>query len=353
MMKKKIDLLVVTHLPVFYKVNLYNEIAKSKHIHVIYIANQTEMKRSDDFLTLDKCKHSYSLINDQSIEKRNIFSSLLNVFNQYRKYDFPEMLVSGWELPEFQFLIHITGNHKNSLALESTANEGLHRGWKAFLKRNFLKRITKVYASGSKHLELLDMYNYSGKRIVTKGVGLINYSNFNSVRTVEFRPAVVKFLYIGRLSEEKNISGLIQAIKNRADVFLTICGTGPLADFVMQCVDSRINYKGAVNNVDLINELSESHCLILPSFMEPWGLVVEEALYSNMPVIVSSNAGISELVEEGVNGYLFDPSEELGLTTAINKFITNFDFVDFANYRVGSRLILCKDQDQVQSYAKR
>lgn len=352
MMKKKVDLLIVTHLPVFYKVNLYNELAKSKNIHVIYIANQTEMRRSDDFLTLHKCKHSYNVVNATSIEKRNVFSSLFNLFNLYRKYDFSEILVSGWELPEFQFLIHVTVNEKNSLALESTANEGFHRGWKAFLKRNFLKRIAKVYASGSKHLELLEQYNFVGKRVVTKGVGLINYSNFSSERLVRHMPSEVKLLYIGRLSEEKNISGMINAVKGRSDVFLTICGTGPLVEFVNKYVDERIIYKGAVNNSDLIKELSDSHCLILPSFMEPWGLVVEEALYSNLPVIVSSNAGISELVEDGVNGYLFDPNEEQGLTMAINKFIDNFDLVDFTSQRIGSRLILSKDQDQVQSYAK-
>jgi glycosyltransferase involved in cell wall biosynthesis len=351
-MKHKIDLLIVTHLPVFYKVNLYNELAKTKRIHVIYIASNTLIKRSDDFLTLNNCNHSYSVITDSPLERRNIFSSLFSLIIEYRKYDFSEILVSGWELPEFQFLVYATNSSRNSLALESTAHEGTHFGWRAFLKRAFLKNVTTVYASGSKHLELLDKYSFGGKRVITKGVGLINYGNFNSENLIESKPAIIRFLYVGRLSKEKNIVGLINSFKNRENAILSICGTGPLSDFVIASVNKNIEYRGVVNNNDLIRELNHSHCLILPSLLEPWGLVIEEALYSNVPVIVSSNAGASILVENGVNGYLFDPSDDLNLHNVIDEFIDRFDIVEFSKIKAGSVLIKSKDLEQVSSYAK-
>jgi glycosyltransferase involved in cell wall biosynthesis len=47
---------------------------------------------------------------------------------------------------------------------------------------------------------------------------------------------------------------------------------------------------------------------ILPSLWEEWGLVVNEAMASGLPVIVSKTAGCAtDLVQEGVNGFTFDP----------------------------------------------
>jgi glycosyltransferase involved in cell wall biosynthesis len=52
-------------------------------------------------------------------------------------------------------------------------------------------------------------------------------------------------------------------------------------------------------------------CFVLPSSREPWGLVVNEAMASGLPVIVSRKCGCAEdLDENGANGYLFDPSSD-------------------------------------------
>lgn len=51
-------------------------------------------------------------------------------------------------------------------------------------------------------------------------------------------------------------------------------------------------------------------CFIHPALTEPWGLVVNEALASGLPVIVSDRVGCSrDLVEEGVNGFTFNPTD--------------------------------------------
>jgi glycosyltransferase involved in cell wall biosynthesis len=50
-------------------------------------------------------------------------------------------------------------------------------------------------------------------------------------------------------------------------------------------------------------------CFVLPSLSEPWGLVVNEAMASGLPVLISRRCGCArDLVREGENGFLFDPT---------------------------------------------
>jgi glycosyltransferase involved in cell wall biosynthesis len=59
---------------------------------------------------------------------------------------------------------------------------------------------------------------------------------------------------------------------------------------------------------------------VLPSRQEPWGLVVNEALAAGLPVIVSNRCGCaSDLVANGVNGFVFDVDREEQLTDSLSR----------------------------------
>ena len=86
----------------------------------------------------------------------------------------------------------------------------------------------------------------------------------------------------------------------------------------------------------------------MPSIVEPWGLVAEEALFFGLPVIVSKNCGVCELIEDGKHGFYVNPLDGQDMKEAIlkidddmyHKFLANVNTFTFAE----------KDLWQVEQY---
>ena len=131
-------------------------------------------------------------------------------------------------------------------------------------------------------------------------------------------------LYFGRLSKEKGIKTLIESMKDKSYT-LKVLGTGPIEDELKDYIS-----KNGISNVELLgfksgNELTEfiknSRCVVLPSeWYENGPYSAMEAMALGKPLIVSNLGGLPELVEDGVNGYIFKSKEEL--SDCIDKMIS-------------------------------
>lgn len=338
------DFVIVTHIPAFYKINLYNELAKSLKIFVIFIASNTNEKRSDDFVTLEKATFEYQVLFDGNFQERDTLKNIIRLRNILKTMTFKKLLVSGWDLPEFWYLVMTNPKSKNSLALESTINESRVDGIRGFIKIIFLSRISLVFASGKLHVELLNALGYKGNVKVTKGVGIINKPAFEPQKK-EYKK---RFLFIGRLSPEKNLKQLIGIFNTLPNHILTLIGTGIQEKELKSIANENIVFVGQVENSCLQEYFKNSDIFILPSIAEPWGLVVEEALYFGLPVMVSQNCGASELIEDAKNGYILDVKD---LESMKNIIIA----IDDEKYQklldgVGKYSICEKDKLQIKSY---
>jgi glycosyltransferase involved in cell wall biosynthesis len=148
-----------------------------------------------------------------------------------------------------------------------------------------------------------------------KGLSKINYKNEDQY-----------FLFVGRISNEKNIDFLLQlAIKFKeanSDILIKIIGSGPELDRLNSEIRilnlSNILFVGSVNWENLGEYYSKSLGLILPSFFEPWGMVANEAFFYNTPVICSKFCGCaSDLVINNFNGLVL---EDYSLSCPNNDF---------------------------------
>ncbi len=334
------DYIIVTHIPAFYKVNLYNELAKKLKILVVFIASNTNEKRADDFTTLENTNFSYEVLNSGDFQSRDVKSNIKKLKIILKNNQYKRLLLSGWDLKEFWYLVMFYPKSKNCLALESTILESTPIGIKGWIKKVFLSRISTVFASGNLHVELLKALSFKGDIKITKGVGIINKPIFEKLKK-EYQK---RFLYVGRLSRVKNLEILIKVFNDLPNYQLTLIGDGEETKHLKSIANQNISFNPPIENIKLQNEFLNHDIFILPSISETWGLVVEEALYFGLPVMISKNCGSVELIKNGVNGYIFEPMN----SEKIKSLILNIDNILYQELIEGVREFSVGEKDLKQ-----
>lgn len=119
------------------------------------------------------------------------------------------------------------------------------------------------------------------------------------------------FLYLGRLSQEKGLLTMFAAFQQLPSCArLLVVGGGPIEAELKQSVegDERITFTGYLEGENLVRMTRKARALVIPSeCYENAPMSILEAMAYGKPVIGSRIGGIPEMVEEGVNGYLFEP----------------------------------------------
>ncbi len=121
-------------------------------------------------------------------------------------------------------------------------------------------------------------------------------------------------LSIGRLLPWKGVGHLLAAFSALRDderVHLVIAGDGPQRAELEASVAAqkipRVHFAGFQNYTQVPTYYALSDVFVLPSFREPWGCVVSEAMNFALPIVASRDGGaVGDLVEDGENGRLFD-----------------------------------------------
>jgi len=156
-------------------------------------------------------------------------------------------------------------------------------------------------------------------------------------------------LFVGRMVPVKNLAALIDAygIYRRETpgkaCELVLVGSGfqesSLKQRAAQSGISGIRFDGLRQPDELPAYYGRARCLILPSVSEPWGLVVNEAMASGLPVLVSRQSGCAaELVQDGANGFTFDALDQQSIVSALHKISS--DTIDLRALGARSRTII-------------
>jgi alpha-maltose-1-phosphate synthase len=115
----------------------------------------------------------------------------------------------------------------------------------------------------------------------------------------------LKVLFVGALIQRKGISYLLDAVDRLgAEVELTIVGRRFRPNQQVDEALSRVRWFETMTHGQVLDLMTESDVLVLPSLCEAFGLVVTEAMACGLPVILTPNVGAADLVSDGREGFV-------------------------------------------------
>ncbi len=209
-------------------------------------------------------------------------------------------------------------------------------------KNSFLKSLINTIEMYLHHkilhiYDLIDVFIspsiFLKKKIIELGFNKeINFlPNFINIKeyTPKFEPGKKSICYFGRLSEEKGLFTLLEAIKN-IDIRLKIIGEGQLEERLKAKVKNdkinNIDFLGYKTDNNLSKEIKDSMFIVIPSeCYENNPRSILEAFALGKPVIGSKSGGIPELVNHGNTGLIFEPGNFADLRNKIIRLINDPD----------------------------
>jgi glycosyltransferase involved in cell wall biosynthesis len=223
---------------------------------------------------------------------------------------------------------------------ESTEIDGRRHWWSEAVKRRIIALCSAALVGGTPHRDYIAALGASAQRIF-RGYDAVDNEHFARGaaaarrRKQDLRAALALptkyFLACSRFSRKKNLAGLLEAyaiyrrLHGSEAWSLVIVGDGELRVELTALCDrlglvGHVLLPGAKRYDELPIYYGLAGAFIHASTTEQWGLVVNEAMASGLPVLVSDRCGCAvDLVEEGQNGFLFDPYKALTLPTMMHR----------------------------------
>ena len=133
-------------------------------------------------------------------------------------------------------------------------------------------------------------------------------------------------LYIGRLSAEKQIERIRPVLEAMPQARLALVGDGPHRQQLERLFEgTATTFVGYLAGEELAAAYASGDAFLFPSSTETLGLVLLEAMAAGCPVVGANRGGIPDIVNDGVNGCLYDPDQPGSLVDAVQRLLGDQD----------------------------
>lgn len=202
-----------------------------------------------------------------------------------------------------------------------------HR-WKEWLKGFVYRGWDGYLVTGQRGAEYLRSFGIGEDRIYLCGNPVDHKLIDRMIRTCAIEPKrEPRFLFVGRFLRLKNLERFATAyLRYRAlggTWALDLVGFGESESEVRRILSNcpDVVFHGHLQFDELVPMYISAGAVVLPSYSENWGLVVNEAMHAGAPVLVSRAAGCyPELLEEGGNGLGLDWRSEESMASTLLSF---------------------------------
>ena len=314
----------------------------NQHIQVVQIARNERSRAGWETTANDApvYQYDYELLFDRFVEDIPLRERTLALLKRMKTHKPDVLYLTGYYDPaQLALLLYakLTGVPV-VMQMESTAADNSRGGVKESLKRGILRLCSGFFCFGFLQADYLVQLGVPTRKILLKKNAGDNHALLTAyTKTLPHRAERQQqaglrprnFVFVGRLIEPKNLPALLIAFAGAIEQTgntewgLVLLGDGPLKNQLeSQTRDlnltDRVRILPAVHWYRVPDTLALCDVLVLPSRSEPWGLVVNEAMVCGLPVVVSDRCGcVNDLVQDGKNGFVFNPDAPGQLTNCL------------------------------------
>jgi len=327
-----------------YRVFLFNELEKvskeNSFDFEVYFMRETESNR-DWNIDKNNIRFKYKVGNGLYFRIKSYFGHFnpILIFNLIKNNE-EIILGASWNNLNVLLiaLLKTCGIIKNKLSIWTEANYMTNESqqknkFRDILKKWFFSKIDGNFVVPGKMATIsFDKWGIPYKNIVIFP-NLVNDKVFRrEIPYNNYMDQLPIFFIVARLEENiKGIKNFLIAIglNNTKKIMLRIAGTGASLNEYINYVrtndlEKNVVFLGNLTEEEISKEYKKSNVFVLPSFSDPSPLTIVEAIHSGLPVLISERCGNHfETVEEGENGYIFDPLDHEETKSKFEKLLEN------------------------------
>jgi glycosyltransferase involved in cell wall biosynthesis len=211
----------------------------------------------------------------------------------------------------------------------SDRTEATRGRFRALLRKWIVARVDAIFVNGKGGTDYMRHLGYTGPLYVVPYA--IDDSPFRA-RTYDPTPGCFRLLYTGQLIPRKGLPAFCTVLSRwcadhpATTVSFWLVGEGPegrLIENIQTPPNLSIKISGRVDQAALVLFYEQSDIYAFPTLADEWGVVVNEALIAGRPVLGSIySQAVGELVTDGFNGWLWDPSDAENSYKTLDRALT-------------------------------
>jgi glycosyltransferase involved in cell wall biosynthesis len=246
------------------------------------------------------------------------------------------VVIPGYHRAEYwaMLLICMLLGRKRAVFCDSTSQDRPKVAWRGLAKRWFFRFCNGFFCYGIRSKQYLMSYGVDESKISYRVQAAALPHGYDSDAVIRYYEThgggtaeAPRYLYVGRLAREKGLEDLFAAfcivLKSKPEACLDLVGSGPLTQSLQQRVremklEKSVSFLGSKDLDEISGLLMKSAALVLPSYSEPWGVVINESMSYGCPVVVSNACGcVPDLVLKDRTGYAFERGDVQQMATAM------------------------------------
>ena len=334
---KKINILWITNIPSPYRVDFFEGLGEKVNLTVLFEKSKSD-ERDNSWIQDEFCNFKSVILNGITLRTDSAFSFKVRKYlKQAKQYD--HIVVSNPLTVMGMYCIQYFKSHNIPFYIETDGGfpkDG--SGFREKLKKYFIGAAQGWLSTAEIHTQYYLTYGANSENIYKYPFTSVREKDVLDIPVSVETKAQLRaelgiqkekiILAVGQFIHRKGFDVLLKAAgKLDANVALVLLG-GSVTEEYQQIIDSEqlknVYFPGFINKNEIEKYYRAADLFVLPTREDIWGLVINEALATGLPVITTDRciAG-TELIAQGKNGFLVPVDDEEKLLGAIQTIIQN------------------------------